>query len=82
MSALLAAGFTDSFRHLYPERQDAYTWWSYMMKARERNIGWRIDYFLVSDALKDSLVDADIHENIFGSDHCPVSLKLSLQNAG
>ena len=76
MSALLAAGFTDSFRHLYPERQDAYTWWSYMMKARERNIGWRIDYFLVSDRLRPDLNDALIYQDILGSDHCPVGLEI------
>lgn len=76
MSALLAAGFTDSFRHLYPERQDAYTWWSYMMKARERNIGWRIDYFLLSDRLRPDLNDALIYQDILGSDHCPVGLEI------
>ncbi len=76
LSELLAAGFTDSFRHLYPERQDAYTWWSYMMKARERNIGWRIDYFLLSDRLRPALNDALIYPEIMGSDHCPVGLDI------
>lgn len=71
---LLAAGFTDSFRYLYPDRTDAYSWWSYRMKARERNVGWRIDYFLVSDRLRDSIKEAYILPEIFGSDHCPVGL--------
>lgn len=78
MTALLEAGFTDSFRYLYPDRTDAYTWWSYMRKARETNAGWRIDYFLVADALRDRIREATIHSDIFGSDHCPVSLEIDL----
>ena len=73
---LLEAGFTDSFRYLYPDRKDAYTWWSYMFKSRERNTGWRIDYFVVSDRLRDSIGDSLIHANVMGSDHCPVELHL------
>lgn len=76
MTDLLAAGFTDTFRYLYPDRKDAYTWWSYFSSARERNIGWRIDYFLASDRLQESIVAADIYPDIMGSDHCPVSLEL------
>lgn len=75
-SKLLEAGFTDSFRYLYPDRKDAYTWWSYMFKSRERNTGWRIDYFVVSDRLRDSIGDSLIHANVMGSDHCPVELRL------
>ena len=77
-SEVVANGFIDTFRHFHPDAVGRYSWWSYRVNARKNNAGWRIDYFLVSDALKDALVDADIHENIFGSDHCPVSLKLSL----
>lgn len=73
-SELLEAGFTDSFRYFYPELKDAYSWWSYRMRARERNVGWRIDYFVVSDSMRDRLVSAAIHPEIFGSDHCPVEL--------
>ena len=73
---LLEAGFTDSFRYLYPDQKDAYTWWSYMFKSRERNTGWRIDYFVVSDRLRDSIVDSVIHADVMGSDHCPVELRL------
>jgi exodeoxyribonuclease III len=75
MSAVLDAGFIDSFRYFYPDRTDAYTWWSYMSKVRERNIGWRIDYFIVSERLGKSLKDAYIHSNILGSDHCPIVLE-------
>lgn len=75
-SKLLEAGFTDSFRYLYPDRKDAYSWWSYMFKSRERNTGWRIDYFVVSDRLRDSIGDSLIHANVMGSDHCPVELRL------
>ena len=74
MTALLSAGFVDSFRFFYPDRTDAYSWWSYRMRARERNAGWRIDYFIVSESLKPRLVSAAIHNEIFGSDHCPVEL--------
>lgn len=76
LTTLLQAGFTDSFRYLYPDQKDAYTWWSYMMSARSRNIGWRIDYFLVSNRLQESIKDATIHAHILGSDHCPVGLEL------
>ena len=78
-SQLLNAGFTDSFRHLYPDRTDAYSWWSYMFNAREKNVGWRIDYFVVSNSLADRIVDATIHPDVYGSDHCPVGLELSLE---
>ncbi|MBC7088109.1 MAG: exodeoxyribonuclease III [Tissierellales bacterium] len=73
---LLEAGFIDTFRFFYPDKEGAYTWWSYITKARERNAGWRIDYFLVSESLKDRLVDAKIHSDIYGSDHCPVELEI------
>ena len=75
---LLDAGYTDTFRHLYPDAADRYSWWSYITKARERNAGWRIDYFVVSDRLADAIVEADIRDDIFGSDHCPVYLELDL----
>ena len=73
---LLDCGFTDSFRHLYPDTTGAYTWWSYMFRAREKNAGWRIDYFLVSNRLKDNIQTASIYPEIMGSDHCPVVLEL------
>jgi len=76
MARLLEAGFIDTFRHLYPERTDAYTWWSFMPKVRERNIGWRIDYFLVSARLADRIADAGMDVDVLGSDHCPVRLEL------
>ena len=76
MTQLLEAGFTDTFRHLYPDRRDAYSWWSYMSNARERNIGWRIDYFLVSRSIDPFIRDAEILPEIQGSDHCPVVLKI------
>lgn len=76
MTSLLEDGFVDSFRFLYPEKEDAYTWWSYITKARERNAGWRIDYFLVSKKISDKIEDAIIHDDVYGSDHCPVELKL------
>ena len=75
MTELLAAGFTDSWRALHPQ-EVKYSWWSYRMAARERNVGWRIDYFLVSDSLRDRIAGAAIHNEIFGSDHCPVELQL------
>lgn len=75
-SQLLNRGFTDTFRYLYPDATGIYSWWSYMYKARQNNAGWRIDYFLVSDRLRDRIVQASIHTDIFGSDHCPVSLEL------
>lgn len=81
MSRLLDAGFVDTFRHLYPEQKDIYTWWSYMPKVRERNIGWRIDYFLVSSRLAPSIVEAEIDCAVMGSDHCPIMLELSAETA-
>ena len=77
-SKLLEAGFTDSFRSLYPDRTDAYSWWSYRMRARERNVGWRIDYFLVSDDAADRITGASILSDVYGSDHCPVELRIRL----
>ncbi len=74
---LLESGFTDSFRHLYPDLTGAYTWWSYMFNARANNSGWRIDYFLVSDRWQDRIQDAFIHASVLGSDHCPVELELN-----
>ncbi len=76
MTSLLADGFVDSYRHFNPDQEGAYTWWSYMSKVREKNIGWRIDYFIVSEKLRDRLLNADIHCNVMGSDHCPVVLEL------
>ena len=76
MTVLLESGFLDTFRYKYPDRKDAYTWWSYMFKAREKNVGWRIDYFLASERLKDCIEDSIIHCNVTGSDHCPVGLIL------
>ena len=76
MTELLAAGFTDTFRALYPDKTGIYTWWSYLRKARETNAGWRIDYFLVSDRLAPKIKEATIHNEVFGSDHCPVGLVL------
>lgn len=78
MTCLLSSGFTDSFRYLYPDTKDAYSWWSYMGKAREKNIGWRIDYFIVSDKIKEKIEEAKIHPDIFGSDHCPVELDINI----
>ena len=75
--AILKAGFIDTFRHFNPEKTDAYTWWSYRARARERNIGWRIDYFCVSALLKESLVSSEIMPEVLGSDHCPIALNLS-----
>ncbi len=75
-SLLLDAGFTDTFRKLYPDLKDAYSWWSYRFNAREKNAGWRIDYFVVSDSLSDSIKSAEIYNEIMGSDHCPVGLVL------
>ena len=76
MTELLAAGFVDSFRWFYPDKAGEYSWWSYRMKARERNAGWRIDYFIVSERLTGRMRSASIHQEIFGSDHCPVELVL------
>ncbi len=77
-SKLLGRGFIDTFRYFYPDKADIYSWWSYRFKAREKNAGWRIDYFLVSKRLEDKLKDAVIHTEIFGSDHCPVELDIDL----
>jgi exodeoxyribonuclease-3 len=78
MTELLEAGFVDSFRYLYPDLTGAYTWWSYMFNAREKNVGWRIDYFIVSEKIKEKIQDSIIHKDIFGSDHCPVELDIQL----
>lgn len=76
MTELLEAGFIDTFRYFYPEDEGRYSWWSYRFKAREKNAGWRIDYFLVSESLKDKLEGADIHKDVMGSDHCPIELDI------
>ena len=78
MTELLEAGFIDTFRHFYPDLEGAYSWWSYMFKAREKNAGWRIDYFLASERLKEQLVDAKIYSEILGSDHCPIGLVIEI----
>ncbi|MEK3824781.1 exodeoxyribonuclease III [Paenibacillus sp. FSL K6-1558] len=78
MTDLLASGYVDSFRHLHPNQTDVYSWWSYMPKVRERNVGWRIDYFLVSNQLAPSVAEAYIDCHVMGSDHCPVGVKLKL----
>ena len=78
MTTLLGSGFTDTFRFFYPDVKDAYSWWSYRFQARAKNVGWRIDYFLTSSALDDKLKDANIHSEVFGSDHCPVELVIDL----
>lgn len=77
-STLLEKGFVDTFRHLYPDKESVYSWWSYLRKARDRNAGWRIDYFLVSEMLKNNIAEAEIYSDILGSDHCPVSLELKI----
>ncbi len=74
MTELLSEGFIDTFRHLYPDAKDIYSWWSYRFRSRERNTGWRIDYFIVSDSLEERIREARIHTEIYGSDHCPVEL--------
>jgi len=76
MDVILEAGFVDSFRYLHPNAIDRYSWWSYRAGARQRNIGWRIDYFLVSSLLRDNIIRADILDKVTGSDHCPVLLEL------
>jgi exodeoxyribonuclease-3 len=76
MTSLLTEGFIDSYRHFHPDQEGAYTWWSYMAKVRERNIGWRIDYFIVSEKLRERLKNVDIHCNVMGSDHCPILLEI------
>ncbi len=78
MTELLAAGFTDAFRYQYPDRTDAYTWWSYMGRAREKNVGWRIDYWIVSNRIADRVQDVIIHADVLGSDHCPLELVIDI----
>ncbi len=78
MTTLLASGFTDSFRYLYPDLKEAYSWWSYRFHAREKNVGWRIDYFIVSNRLSERIKETAIHNEVYGSDHCPVELQLCL----
>jgi exodeoxyribonuclease-3 len=77
--AVKESGLIDTFRHFYPEQRDIYSWWSYRFKAREKNAGWRIDYFIASEVLKDKLIDAKIHTQVFGSDHCPVELDIEME---
>ena len=79
MTELLASGFIDTFRYFYPDQKDIYSWWSYRFHAREKNVGWRIDYFIASDSMKERLVDAKIHTEIEGSDHCPIELVITEQ---
>lgn len=78
MTELLSSGFTDTYRYFYPDQTGVYSWWSYRFQARQKNAGWRIDYFIVSDRLQPSLTAASIHTDVYGSDHCPVSLELAL----
>ena len=78
MTTLLNSGFTDSFRYLYPNKEGIYSWWSYRFNARKNNAGWRIDYFITSDSIKDKIIDSKIHTDIMGSDHCPVELDIEL----
>lgn len=78
MTELLESGFTDSFRFLYPDKTDAYSWWSYMGRAREKNVGWRIDYFVVSNSINGKIEEAKIHSDIYGSDHCPIELDITV----
>ena len=78
MTELLASGYVDSFRYLYPDKTGAYSWWSYRFNARKNNAGWRIDYYIVSDSIKDKIKAAEIHSEIMGSDHCPVELDIEL----
>ena len=78
MTELLESGFTDTFRHLYPDKEEIYSWWSYMRKAREKNVGWRIDYFITSKQIESKIQEAKIHTEVLGSDHCPVELDIEL----
>ena len=78
MTELLNSGFVDTFRYLYPDKTECYSWWSYMRKAREKNVGWRIDYFIVSQSIKDKIKEANIYQEVMGSDHCPVGLEIDL----
>lgn len=80
MTVLLNSGFVDTFRYKYPDKGDSYSWWSYMGRAREKNIGWRIDYFITSDRIKENIIDAKIHPEVMGSDHCPIELDIDLKN--
>lgn len=77
MTELLGSGFVDTFRYFYPDQEQIYSWWSYRFKAREKNAGWRIDYFIASERLKDMMIDAKIHTDVYGSDHCPVELEIN-----
>lgn len=79
MTQLLKAGFIDTFRYIYPNKENCYTWWSYMANAREKNIGWRIDYFIISDRIKKWIVDSYIYPEIMGSDHCPIGLEIEIK---
>jgi len=79
MTELLKAGFVDTFRYLYPDKTDAYSWWSYMGHAREKNVGWRIDYFIVTNDIKEKIEEANIYPEVMGSDHCPVGLNINLK---
>ena len=78
MRKLLSSGFTDTFRYLYPDKAGIYSWWSYRFNARKNNAGWRIDYFIVSDRLRERIIDSRIHTDVYGSDHCPVELEIDL----
>ena len=78
MTELLNAGFTDTFRYLYPDKTECYSWWSYMFHAREKNAGWRIDYFIVSNSLRDKIQESNIYSDVMGSDHCPVGLDIEI----
>lgn len=78
MTELLSSGFCDTFRNIYPDKTNIYTWWSYRFNARKNNSGWRIDYFIVSDEIKDNVTDSIIHDEILGSDHCPVELRINI----
>ena len=78
MTTLLESGFTDTFRHFYPDQTDIYSWWSYRFQARQKNAGWRIDYFLTSSSINDNLTSAKIHTDVMGSDHCPVELTINI----
>ena len=78
MTELLQAGFTDSFRYLYPDKENCYSWWSYMRNSREKNVGWRIDYFIVSKSIENKIKESTIYAQILGSDHCPVGIEMSL----
>ena len=78
MTELLDAGFIDTYRYLYPDKENSYSWWSYMGHAREKNVGWRIDYFIVSKDIKNKIKEAEIYQDVMGSDHCPVGLEIEL----